>query len=506
MRTVDVCTGPLVGLMEELAEWLAVTGYSPTSSAVTVRCVRRFSSWMAASGLGLSDLTDGVIDAYVAGERARLTGRNPAAVQHLAVFRRFLVSRGTLEPRPPASRDRGGLPRLLAGPLAGLLPDLVVWLKSEGYARGTALSVADTAARLSLWLQQAAVDVTDLDDEVLARFVAAQQRGPDRHPSSARRIVTIRRFFLARGHLRIAVPQAPPLTAVDVELQAWAAWQEAERGVGAGTIADRRSWAYGLVAALAAGKDSVDWSGLDCSVVNRHVAERGRGYSLSSRRHLVDAMSSLARWAFLTGRVPRPITAGILRPRASRATLPKALSPAQVAALTAAADPATPQGARDRAVVVLITRLGLRAGEVATLTLDDIDWAAARISLTGKGGRQLDLPLPADVGSALVDYLRVRPRDADGRNVFIRLRPPLAGMSRQGISGIIKHRAAQAGLGVVHAHRLRHTVATGVLAAGGTLIEARELLGHARTDTTMIYAKTDLVALRTLAVPFGQVP
>ncbi|MFZ1384408.1 MAG: tyrosine-type recombinase/integrase [Propionicimonas sp.] len=492
--------------MSEVTDWLRACAYSPGSSAITMGCLQRFSAWLASEGLGLADLSDGVIDRYLVEERIRLDGGIPAAVQHLAVFRRFLVARGTLAPRPPASRDRGGLPRLLVGPLVDLLPDLVCWLKCEGYARGTALSVAGTAARLSVWMQQAAVDVAAVDDVVLARFVAVQQHAPDYHPSSAKRIVTIRKFLLARGHLKINPLHPVPATVVDVELSAWASWQQVERGVGAGTIADRRSWAHDLVTALAAGNCIVDWSGLDCSIVNRYVAERGRGYSLSSRRHLVDAMRSLARWAFLTGRLSRSVSAGILRPRASRATLPKALNPAQVAALTATADPATLHGARDRAVIVLIARLGLRAGEVASLTLDDIDWAAARLSVTGKGGRRLDLPLPVDVGSTLVDYLRVRARGAHGRNVFIRLRPPLCGLGRQGISGIIKHRAAQAGLGVVHAHRLRHTVATSVLAAGGTLIEARELLGHARIDTTMIYAKTDLASLRTLTVPFGQVP
>ena len=155
----------------------------------------------------------------------------------------------------------------------------------------------------------------------------------------------------------------------------------------------------------------------------------------------------------------------------------------------------------------MISRLGLRAGEVAGLRLDDIDWHNGQVTVNGKGGRVLTLPLPADVGEALVTYLRDgRPRRAADRAVFVRDRAPLRGLSGAGISSIVAVLARRAGLGVVHAHRLRHTAATQVLAGGGSLVEARELLGHARTDTTMIYARTDLNSLGALVTAWGTVP
>ncbi len=157
--------------------------------------------------------------------------------------------------------------------------------------------------------------------------------------------------------------------------------------------------------------------------------------------------------------------------------------------------------------MVLISRLGLRAGEVATLTLEDLDWHGGTLVVHGKGGRVLRLPIPVDAGQAMVDYLRDgRPTGATDRAVFTRSRPPWVGLGRQGVSGVVAHLAQVAGLGTVHAHALRHTAATAVLAAGGWLVEARELLGHARTDTTMVYARTDLAALRVLAPAWGKVP
>jgi integrase len=176
----------------------------------------------------------------------------------------------------------------------------------------------------------------------------------------------------------------------------------------------------------------------------------------------------------------------------------------QVAALLAICDPATAIGARDRALVLMLVRLGLRAGEAARLMLDDIDWAGGQVRVTGKG-REHVLPLPVDVGQALEAWLRLRP-DALDRAVFVRTMAPRQMMTASGISGVIARLSGLAGIDPIYAHRLRHTAAMDVLAAGGTLSEAKELLGHVYTVTTMTYAKVDLASLRELVVPFGQVP
>jgi integrase len=217
-------------------------------------------------------------------------------------------------------------------------------------------------------------------------------------------------------------------------------------------------------------------------------------------------MRSLLAWAFRTEKVSSLMGAGVLAPGRPRAGLPNVPTAQQVKAIIAAADRSVPLGRRDYAIAVMISRLGLRAGEVAGLGLDDIDWHRGQITVCGKGGRILTLPLPDDVGTALVEYLR-DPRRAGGtRFVFLRSRPPLVGLTRQGVSGVVAQLARRAGLGTLAAHRLRHWAATAVLAGGGSLIEARELLGHARTDTTMAYARVDLNALRTLTVPWGRIP
>ena len=160
-------------------------------------------------------------------------------------------------------------------------------------------------------------------------------------------------------------------------------------------------------------------------------------------------------------------------------------------------------GRRDCAMLMLLARLGMRAGEVRRLALEDIDWRAGELLVRGKGNRFERLPLPDDVGQALSAYLRRgRPVTAQGRTVFVRVRAPLHPLSSAGVSQAVAAAAARAGLGRVSAHRLRHTVATEMVRAGVPLPDVGQVLRHRRLMTTAIYAKVDRERLRLLAHPW----
>jgi site-specific recombinase XerC len=410
------------------------------------------------------------------------------------------------------------MPVAARGPLAGMVMDrLAPWVVAEGYAQTMVPQILGVARGLSAWMDDQHLGLDVLSDGVLADFQAAYPPGAPGHVIVRMRVPALRRFLVEAGYLRGVgsvrkrarrpghQPSLSISAAAGQELDGWARWQHEIRGISEGCIGHRREWVAAFVDSLTR-NDAVDWSGCDVAALNRFVGQRSRGFSPASCTLIVDALRSLMRWALATGRVERDLTGGILRARASRVTLPRGLSLTQVEALLATCDPRTVVTVRDRAVITVLWRLGLRAGETAGLLLDDVDWAAGRLSVVGKNERRLTLPLPVDVGEALVAWLHMRPTDAMDRALFVRLRPPIRRLTSAGISDIVKHRAEAAGLGVVHAHRLRHAAAMNVIATGGSLVEAQELLGHRNVASTRVYARTDLASLRTLTVAFGQVP
>jgi len=189
----------------------------------------------------------------------------------------------------------------------------------------------------------------------------------------------------------------------------------------------------------------------------------------------------------------------------SIASIPRAIPADQVRQLLASIKRQTAVGRRDYAILLLLARLGLRSGEVAFLQLDNIDWKEGRLSVHGKSGRRTDLPLPTDVGKAIAAYLRRGRPASTSRRVFLRARAPVRGfLSQCAIGSIVKHRLDRAGIvaPAKGAHQFRHALATGMLRQGASLAEIGEVLGHRSPDTTRIYAKVDLDALRKLALPW----
>jgi site-specific recombinase XerD len=185
--------------------------------------------------------------------------------------------------------------------------------------------------------------------------------------------------------------------------------------------------------------------------------------------------------------------------------LPRALEPEQLEMLLESCERSTATGRRDDAVLVTLARLGLRAGEVAALRLEDVDWHAGELVIAGKGRRAERLPLPADVGEAIVAYLQSgRPATAQDRSLFVRVRAPHRGLTGGAITQIVFAAASRCGLGPIHSHRLRHTAATQMLRAGASLEEIGQVLRHRHVLTTAIYAKVDRDALRQLARPWPE--
>jgi integrase/recombinase XerD len=273
-----------------------------------------------------------------------------------------------------------------------------------------------------------------------------------------------------------------------------------ERGVTALTV---EAYVYDVRRFLAHGGES-GLSGLSAADVSNAVLSQVGDRSPASVRRYGCAVRSFLRYCYLVGLVERDLSAAALPVSGRRRSLlPQGITPTEARLLLRACDRRRGSGRRDHAVIVLMLRLGLRAREVATLRLDDLDWRAGQLTVHGKGGRVDQLPLPADVGEAIVAYLRRgRPRDATVREVFLRVTPPEVAMTRGGVTAIVASAARRAGLGVVRAHRLRHTAATDMLRAGAPLAEIGQVLRHRSPGSTAVYARVDVERLRTIARPW----
>lgn len=217
------------------------------------------------------------------------------------------------------------------------------------------------------------------------------------------------------------------------------------------------------------------------------------------------ALRSFFRFLLQHGEVERDLAIWVPTVAAWRlSTVPKYLKPEEVERLLKACDRSSATGRRDHAILLLLARLGLRAGEVAALQLDDIDWRAGEIMIRGKGLVHQRLPLLAEVGEALALYLCQDRPSRPVRQVFLRMRAPRRGLAVSAISTIVRRALERAGLQVAlkGAHLLRHSLATGLLRQGASMTEIGEVLRHRLAATTEIYAKVDLDRLRSLAQPW----
>jgi len=247
----------------------------------------------------------------------------------------------------------------------------------------------------------------------------------------------------------------------------------------------------------------VDFEELSAQRVRSYVTSLGGRYAPQSLRLIATGIRSFLGLAWMSGWTCCDLTAAVGVVVTHRSgQLPRALSAEDLRRLLAVPDRGTMTGCRDFAMLLMLSRLGLRAGEVAGLCLDDFDWRAATVTARVKGGRRLCLPVPHDVGHAVVCYLRQRPAGIAYREVFLQVRGGSSPMTCRAVTQVVARHAARAGLGTVRAHRLRHSAARAVLSAGGSLTEVGELLGHADGSVTMAYASIDLRSLATLARPW----
>ncbi|MGH9153747.1 MAG: tyrosine-type recombinase/integrase [Acidimicrobiales bacterium] len=372
-------------------------------------------------------------------------------------------------------------------------------LLEVGFAASGARVRGRLLCELDRWLGAQGVTAGELSEELIGRFAAARRSAGRSGP------VTRRGLAPVIGYLR-GIDAIPPAGGADDAVEdlvaAYERYLRVERRLAPLTVVN----GVGVVRRfLSQREDKAELGSLDVAEVHQVVLGEAGRLSPGAARAFVGAFRPFLRFLFATGRLGRDLAAAVPGVAGSRlASLPKAAHPDAVRALLGSCDRRTPSGRRDFAVLVLLSRLGLRAIEVASMRLEDLDWRAGEVAVRGKGARIERLPLPADVGAAIADYLRHGRPPSTSRAVFLQVPPPRQPMSRNAVVFVSRSASTRAGIPTVGAHRLRHSAATAMLREGGSLREVGQVLRHHDDATTSIYAKVDRQALDLVVRPWPE--
>ncbi len=379
-------------------------------------------------------------------------------------------------------------------------------VSGSGYSHATIRTQIHLLAGLIRWIQKNEIVIADIDDRITNLFLKESARkGALRRGDKN----TLRCFL---DHLRVEglIDYSAP-TFNDSPLASlknrYENYLRKERGLS--TVTASRYWPYlqrFLIEQF--GDGPIRLRELSQQAIENFFLRHAHDRTPKVAQLMVAAMRSFFRFLFRYGETERDLSAAVPTVPTWRLTeVPKYLKPDQLQSLLEISDRTTPVGRRDYSIILLIARLGLRAGEVVALELDDINWRTAELTIRGKGLYRDCLPLPQEVGNALAIYLQNDRPTCPTRRVFIRMKAPCRGFKDSTTVSTIVSRAVQrCGLNTPNkgAHLLRYTLATEMLRQGASMTEIGELLRHRSPNSTEIYAKVDIEGLRSIARPWPE--
>lgn len=387
--------------------------------------------------------------------------------------------------------------RFRSGPLGPYVQQLADDLSRLGHARNATRLRLRIAHQFGRWLTKRHIEVADLTAHHADQYVARHGNVKQGDAKTLRMLLGI---LLRMGVVR---PQPEPTrTEAECVVDAFANYLSEQRALASSTITGMcQQIRYFL--AFRFGKGAIDLTAILPEEVIAFVRQEAARKCSASAKNTTSALKSFFQYLQFSRALGRDLVAAVPSvAHWSLSNIPKGPSRVQVSRALSSCDQSTPIGRRDYAVLLLLVRLGLRPGEVAFLTLDDIDWSAGTITVRSKSPKSCRLPLPRDVGDAIASYLRKDRPAVSSRRVFLRIPAPHVGFEgASAISLIVKYALRRAGIQSrsLGAHQFRHALATEMLKHGAALPEIGEVLRHSKAKTTFIYAKIDVAALLPLA-------
>jgi integrase/recombinase XerD len=395
---------------------------------------------------------------------------------------------------------------VLEGPLASHISSFTKSLEDQGFSQESSHVQTRLVADFSRWLKQTHAVLPAITGQHISRYLRYRARHRRRRSSDTcvlKRLLDLLRHQGAIEELPIVSVEAKPYQQL---LDKYTAYLQQERVLSAESIDVYVPFAKVFLMACFRDRKQMQLASLRAANVIAYVQGQVKCLHLARAKMMVTALRSFLRYLLYCGAVKRDLAAAVPTvANWSMASIPRAISVEHAQAALASCNRQSATGSRDYAILLLLARLGLRAGEIVALKLEDIDWHSGSLNVHGKGGRGCPMPLPADVGAAIADYLQKGRPHNTSRLVFLRGVAPMGEFHGQEAIGSIVARALErAGVETPHkgAHQFRHRLACDLLRQGASLAEIGELLRHRRPETTAIYAKVDLAALRTLGLPW----
>jgi site-specific recombinase XerD len=399
--------------------------------------------------------------------------------------------------------DDLALSRPPEGPVASYIVPFAEWLGDRGYGLVSMRNQVLMAAGFSTWLRQKEIELSDVSEEYAERYLLDRTQRPKRGDGTALRHLLA--FLRSQNAIAEEIKAEYNPSPVEQHVLAYERYLQDARALSRQTIINYRPVARDFLN-FRFSDGEVSLAQLRAVDVTDFVQRKVPRLNMRSAKIITTGLRSFLSYARYRGDITSDLAAAVpIVANWSLSSIPRAIGRNEVTRLLASIDRDTPIGCRDYAMILALARLGLRSSEVVSLELGDIDWVTGQIRVRGKNGQRNDLPLPADVGEAIADYLRKwRPRNAS-RRVFLRDKAPIRGFKGpSGLGCVVRRSLKRAGIDAptTGAHQFRHRLASEMLSGGASLGEIGEVLGHRHLQTTAIYAKVDLDALRTLALPW----